>query len=67
MRWGRLIFKGVNTIPKVVLVWPPVRYISDIGQYRCTVSDLLLFYIIIIIIIIIIILLVPIPPMFFRT
>ena len=40
-----IAFKDVNTIPEAVPVWPPVRYISDTGQYRCTVSDLLLFYI----------------------
>ena len=56
----------VNTVSEAVPVWLPVRYISNIGQYRCTVSDLTLFYIIIIIIIIII-LLEPIPSMFFRT
>ena len=37
----RLLIKDVNTVP----VWPPVRYISDTGQYRCTVSDLPLFFI----------------------
>ena len=37
--------KDVNTVPEAVPVWPPVRYISDTGQYRCTVSGLLLFYI----------------------
>ena len=37
--------KGVNTIPEVVLVWPVIRYISDIGQYRCTVLGLPLFFI----------------------
>ena len=36
-----LEFKEVNTVP----VWPTVWYISDTGQYRCTVSDLSLFYI----------------------
>ena len=30
---------------EVVPVWPAVRYISDIGQYRCTVSGLPLFFI----------------------
>ena len=38
------ITKDVNTVPEAVLVWSPVRYISDTGQYRCTVSGLLLFY-----------------------
>ena len=37
--------KDVNTVPEAVPIWPPVRYISDTGQYRCTVSGLLLFYI----------------------
>ena len=39
--WG----KDVNTVPEAVPVWSPVRYISDTGQYRCTVLGLLLFYI----------------------
>ena len=29
-----IAFKDVNTIPEAVPVWPPVRYISDTGQYR---------------------------------
>ena len=37
--------KDVNTVPEAVPVWPPVRYISDTGQYRCTVSGLPLFFI----------------------
>lgn len=37
--------KVVNTVPEAVPVWPPIRYISDTGQYRCTVSGLPLFYI----------------------
>ena len=37
--------KGVNTISEAVPVWPVVRYILDIGQYRCTVSGLPLFFI----------------------
>ena len=37
--------KGVNTVLEAVLVWPAVRYISGTGQYRCTVSSLLLLYI----------------------
>ena len=37
--------KDVNTVPEAVPVWLPVRYISDTGQYRYTVSDLPLFYI----------------------
>ena len=37
--------KDVNTVPEAVLVWPPVRYISDTGQYRCTVLGLPLFFI----------------------
>ena len=40
-----LKIKDVNTVPEAVPVWPPVRYISDTGQYRCTVSGLPLFYI----------------------
>ena len=40
-----VIIKDVNTVPEAVPVWPPVRYISDTGQYRCTVSGLPLFYI----------------------
>lgn len=35
--------KGVNTVPEAVPVWPAVRYISDTGQYRCTVLGLLLY------------------------
>ena len=52
-------YKEVNIVPEVVPVWSLVRYISDTGQYQCTVSGLPLFYIIII-------LLEPIPSMFFR-
>ena len=38
--------KEVNTVPVVVLVCPAVQYISNTGQYQCTVSGLsLLFYI----------------------
>ena len=37
--------KRVNTIPKVVPVWPVLRYILDTDQYRCTVSGLSLLYI----------------------
>ena len=37
--------KGVNIEPEAVLVWPAVRYISDTGQYRYTVSGLTLFFI----------------------
>ena len=37
--------KDVNTVPEAVPVWPPVRYISNTGQYRCTVSGLPLFFI----------------------
>ena len=37
--------KDVNTVPEAVPIWPPVRYISDTDQYRCTVSGLPLFYI----------------------
>ena len=37
--------KDVNTVPEAVPVWPSAQYISDTGQYRCTVSDLPLFYI----------------------
>ena len=37
--------KGVNTVPKAVLVWPALRYILDTDQYRCTVSGLSLLYI----------------------
>ena len=40
-----IAFKDVNTISEAVPVWPPVRYISDTGQYRCTVSGLPLLYI----------------------
>ena len=36
--------KGVNTVPDAVPVWPAVRYISDTGQYQCTISDLPLFF-----------------------
>ena len=35
--------KGVNTVPEAVPVWPTIRYISDIGQYRGTVSGLRYF------------------------
>ena len=38
-----LFGKGVNTVPEAVPVWLTVRYISDTGQYGCTVSGLLLF------------------------
>ena len=37
--------KDVNTVPEAVPVWPPVQYISDTGQHRCTVSGLPLFFI----------------------
>ena len=37
--------KGINTVLEVVLVWSAVRYISDTGQYWCTVSGLPLFFI----------------------
>ena len=37
--------KGDNTVLEAVSVWSAVRYISDIGQYWCTVSDLPLFFI----------------------
>ena len=40
--------KEVNTVSEVVSVWPAVRYISSIGQYRCIVSGLPLIYIYII-------------------
>ena len=40
-----LLPKGVNTVPEVVPVWPAVQYISDTGQYQCTVSGLPLFFI----------------------
>ena len=40
-----LLPKGVNTVPEAVPVWPAVRYISDAGQYRCTVSGLPLFFV----------------------
>ena len=43
-RFGMLWSKGVNTVPEAILVWRAVRYISDTGQYRCTVSDLPLFF-----------------------
>ena len=39
------IVKDVYTVPKAIPVWPPVRYISDTGQYRCTISGLPLFLI----------------------
>ena len=35
--------KEVNTVSEAILVWPVVRYILGTGQYRCTISDLLLF------------------------
>ena len=44
----RLRDKGVNTVPEAVPVWLVVRYISNTGQYRCTVSGLPLFNIYII-------------------
>ena len=28
-----ILSKDVNTVPEAVPVWPPVRYISDTGQY----------------------------------
>ena len=37
--------KDVNTVLEAVPIWPPIRYISDTGQYRCIVSGLPLFYI----------------------
>ena len=37
--------KDVNTVSEAIPVWSPVRYISDTGQYRCTVSGLPLFFI----------------------
>ena len=37
--------KDVNTVPEAVPVWLLVQYISDTGQYRCTVSGLPLFFI----------------------
>ena len=40
-----VVCKDVNTVPEAVPVWPPVRYISDTGQYWCTVSGLPLFFI----------------------
>lgn len=36
--------KGVNIVSETVPIWPKVRYISDTGQYRCTVSGLQLFF-----------------------
>ena len=41
-----LSIKDVNTVPEVVSVWSPIRYILDTGQYRCIVSNLPLFFII---------------------
>ena len=41
----RIVGKGVNTVLEAVPVWLAVRYISDTGQYWCTVSGLLLFFI----------------------
>jgi len=35
--WGILASKEVNTVPEAVPVWLAVRYISDTGQYQCTV------------------------------
>ena len=46
--WGfdlAIVGKGVNIVPVAIPIWPPIRYISDTGQYRCTVLGLLLFYI----------------------
>ena len=40
-----IYIKEVNSIPKTLPIWPPVRYISDTGQYQYTVSGLPLFYI----------------------
>ena len=40
-----ILCKEVNIVPEAVSVWPPVWYISDIGQYRYTVFGLPLFYI----------------------
>ena len=37
--------KGINTVLEAVPVWSAIRYISDTGQYWCTVSGLLLFFI----------------------
>ena len=37
--------KGVNTVSKVVPIWPALRYILDTDQYRCTVLGLSLLYI----------------------
>ena len=45
MIYSIIWIKGVNAVPEAVPVWPAVRYISDIGQYRCTVSGLPLFFI----------------------
>ena len=36
--------KGVNTVLEAVPVWLAIRYISDTGQYRCTVLGLPLFF-----------------------
>ena len=41
---GHTKIKEINTILETVPVWPAVRYISDTGQYRCTISDLPLFF-----------------------
>ena len=35
----------MNTVLEAILVWPLIRYISDIDQYQCTVLGLPLFYI----------------------
>ena len=40
-----MCIKEVNTVSEAVPIRPLVRYISNISQYRCTVSDLPLFYI----------------------
>ena len=42
---GGELTKGVNTVPEAVPVWPAVQYISDTGQYRCTVLGLPQFFI----------------------
>ena len=39
----RIVGKGVNTVLEAVPVWLAVRYISDTGQYWCTVSGLPLY------------------------
>ena len=41
----REYIKGVNTVPEAVPIWSTIRYISDTGQYRCTISGLPLFFI----------------------